>query len=159
MDATIAALAGQGLERCQSEIRRHLQRSRYDARNQGAIPDLLKDPFLSTDSAQAKPALADLGTAMPWLSSAVEPRAMPTSDTSPYSAPFPSPEPTLSSEAHSGVEMANKKTVLREEKPPKTLSSPHPRSLQPRSSWRIHGSADNFNLQSKAPPTRLCRWG
>ena len=69
------ALAEQGLERCQSEDISS-EAGTTPATN-GAIPDLLKDPFLSTDSAQAKPALADVGTAMPWLSSVVEPRAMP----------------------------------------------------------------------------------
>ena len=40
-----------------------------------------------------------------------------------------------------------------------TVAALAEQGLQPRISWRIHGSADNFNLQSKAPPTRVSRWG
>ena len=104
-DATFAALAEQGLERCRSED--IASEAGTTPATNGASPDLLKDPFLSTDSAQAKPALADVVTAMPWLSSADEPRAMPTPDPFPTSAPFPSAEPMITPEANSDLEMAN----------------------------------------------------
>ena len=101
----IAALAEQGLQRFRSE---HIASQTGATRaTDGAIPDLLKDPFLSTDNDQAKPAPADLVTAMPWLSGDDEPRAMPTPDTTPNPAPFPSPDPTLTSEASSDIEMAS----------------------------------------------------
>ena len=63
MDATLAALAEQRLEGCRSE---HISREAgATPATDGTIPDLLKDPFLSTDSAQAKQTLADVVTAMP----------------------------------------------------------------------------------------------
>jgi hypothetical protein len=123
-DATIAALAEQGLERCRSG---HIssEAGRTPATD-GAIPDLLKDPFLSTNSDQAKPALADVVTAMPWLSSADKPRAMPTPNTTPTSAPFPSPEPTLTPGANSDVEMANQEPEPTIEEPPLDAVEPTP---------------------------------
>ena len=123
-DATIAALAEQGLERCRSgQISSEAGRT---PATDGAIPDLLKDPFLSTNSDQAKPALADVVTAMPWLSSADEPRAMPTPNTTPTSAPFPSPEPTLTPGANSDVEMANQEPEPTIEEPPLDAVEPTP---------------------------------
>jgi len=101
VDATIAALAEQGLKRCRSED--ITSGTDTAPATNGAIPDLLKDPFLSTEPDQARPATADLVTAMPWLSSDEEPRAMPTPDPSP--TPVPSPEPTLTPEASSDVEV------------------------------------------------------
>ena len=50
----------------------------------GAIPDLLKDPSMNTDSAQARPAPADAITAIPWLTNDEESRAMPTPDPLPH---------------------------------------------------------------------------
>ena len=85
VDATIAALAEQGLERCRSED--IASGAGTTPATNGAIPDLLKDPFLSTDPDQARPAPADVVTAMPWLSSDEEPRAMPTPDPSPTPTP------------------------------------------------------------------------
>ena len=106
VDATIAALAEQGLERCRAEDTASGAGS-TPATN-GAIPDLLRDPFLSTEPDQARPAAADLVTAMPWLSSNEKPRAMPTPDSSPTPSPVPdpvpSPEPTLNPEANADVE-------------------------------------------------------
>ncbi len=98
----------------------------------GAIPDLLKYPFLSTDPDQARPAPADVVTAMPWLSSEEEPRAMQSPDPSPTATPVPdpvpSPEPTLSPEANSDVEveMANQEQARSEEEPPLDAVEPAP---------------------------------
>ena len=87
-DATIAALAEQGLVRCRSE---HIDsEAGTTPATDGAISDLLKDPFLSTNPDQAKPAPADVVTAMPWLSSDEEPQAMPTPNTSHTPAPVQS---------------------------------------------------------------------
>ena len=80
VDATIAALAEQGLKRCRSE--QIASEADMTPATNGAIPDLLKDPFLSTDPDQARPAPADVVTAMPWLSSEEEPRAMQSPDPS-----------------------------------------------------------------------------
>ena len=63
VDATIAALAEQGLKRCRSE--QIASEADMTPATNGAIPDLLKDPFLSTDPDQARPAPADVVTAMP----------------------------------------------------------------------------------------------
>ena len=118
VDATIAALAEQGLKRCRSED--ITSGTDTAPATNGAIPDLLKDPFLSTEPDQARPATADLVTAMPWLSSDEEPRAMPIADPSP--TPVPSPEPTVTPEASSDVEvemeMANQEPARSEEEPP-----------------------------------------
>ena len=130
VDATIAALAEQGLERCRSED--IASEAGTTPATNGAIPDLLKDPFLSTDPDQARPAPADVVTAMPWLSSDEEPRAMPTPDPSPtptpVPAPVPSPEPTLTPEANSDVEveMANQEPARSEEEPPLDAVDPTP---------------------------------
>ena len=118
VEATIAALAEQGLKRCRSED--ITSGTDTAPATKGAIPDLLKDPFLSTEPDQARPATADLVTAMPWLSSDEEPRAMPIADPSP--TPVPSPEPTVTPEASSDVEVevetANQEPARSEEEPP-----------------------------------------
>ena len=120
VDATIAALAEQGLERCRSED--IASEAGSTPATSGAIPDLLKDPFLSNDADQTRPAPVDAITAMPWLSSDAEPRAMPTPDPSapltPLPAPVQSPEPTLTPEANSDVAMANQEPARSEEEPP-----------------------------------------
>ena len=101
VDATIAALAEQELQRCRSE--NIASGAGTTPATNRAIPDLLKDPFLSTEADQTRPTPADLVTAMPWLTSDEEPRAMPTPDPSPTPAPrqaaVPSPQPTLTPEA------------------------------------------------------------
>ena len=130
VDATIAALAEQGLKRCRSE--QIASEADMTPATNGAIPDLLKDPFLSTDPDQARPAPADVVTAMPWLSSEEEPRAMQSPDPSPTATPVPdpvpSPEPTLSPEANSDVEveMANQEQARSEEEPPLDAVEPAP---------------------------------
>ena len=62
---TIAALAKQGLERCQAATNsiQALDASEED----GSLPDLLKDPLLTGDLNHSKPALPNVATAMPWL--------------------------------------------------------------------------------------------
>ena len=92
MDATIAALAEQGLERCRSED--IASGAGTMPETDGAIPDLLKDPFLTTDPDQAKPAPVDVVTAMPWLASDEAPK--PTSAAAPN--PEPNPESLVSLE-------------------------------------------------------------
>ena len=105
VDATIAALAEQGLNRCRAED--ITSGAGTTPATNGAIPDLLKDPFLSTEPDQARPAPIDVVTAMPWLSSDAEPRAIPTPDPSPtpapLQAPVTSPKPTLTPAANSDV--------------------------------------------------------
>ena len=64
VDATIAALADQGLQRCRSED--IASGAGTTPANNGAVPDLLKDPCLKTDPDQARQAPADASTAMPW---------------------------------------------------------------------------------------------
>ena len=108
VDATIAALAEQGLRRCRSEDITGGAGS-TPATN-GAIPDLLKDPFLGTNPDQARPAPADVVTAMPWLSSDADLEINPTTEESSEDnvatiTPSPSPEPTVRPEASSDVEV------------------------------------------------------
>ena len=54
VNATIAALAEQGLERCRAE--NIASGAGTPPTTNGAIPDLLKDPFLTTHPDQARPA-------------------------------------------------------------------------------------------------------
>ena len=130
VDATIAALAEQGLLRCRSE--NIASEAGTTPATTGAIPDLLKDPFLNTDSDRTKPASADVVTAMPWLTSDEEPRATPIADPTPTATPVPepvpSPDPTLGPEANSDVEveMANPEQARSEEAPPLDAVEPAP---------------------------------
>ena len=144
VDATIAALAEQGLLRCRSE--NIASEAGTTPATNGAIPDLLKDPFLNTDSDQAGPAPSDVVTAMPWLTSDEEPRAMPTPNPSPTPAPVPdpvpSPDPTLTPEANSGgvVEMANREQARSEEEPPLDAIKPAPQPEEPASAKLLEKS-------------------
>ena len=103
-EATIAALAEQGLEHCRSQNTASEAKTPRTA--DGSIPELLKDPFLPTDPDQAKPAQADVITAMPWLASAGDaskprrneekenlPTPAPAATLTPAPVPVPSPEP------------------------------------------------------------------
>ena len=151
VDATIAALANQGLQRCRSED--IASEAGTTPATNGAIPDLLKDPFLSTDPDQARPATADLVTAMPWLSSDEEPRAMPSPDPSPTATPVPepvpSPKPTLTPEANSDakveVEMAKQEPALSEEGPP--LDDVEPAPQEPAATTLLENSWLRVQLQ------------
>ena len=120
VDATIAALAEQGLERCRSE--NIASEAGATPATDNAILELLKDPFLTADPDQAKPALADLVTAMPWLSSDEE------SKTSPTQAPdlVPSPKPKVTTEANALVEISRPEPETKSEQP---LSEQPPRNL------------------------------
>ena len=108
VDATIAALAEQGVKRCRSED--ITSGAGTTPATNGAIPDLLKDPFLSTNPDQARPAPADVVTAMPWLSSDADLEINPTTEESSEDnvetiTLSPSPEPTVTPEASSNVEV------------------------------------------------------
>ena len=127
VDATIAALAEQGVKRCRSED--ITSAADTTPATNGAIPDLLKDPFLSTNPDQARPAPADMVTAMPWLSSDADLEINPTTEESSEDNVetiilSPSPEPTVTPEASSEVEvememeMTNQEPALSEEEPP-----------------------------------------
>ena len=117
MDAIIAALADQGMQRRRSEDIAS-GAGRTPATNV-ASPDLLKDPLLNTDPDQVRQAPADAITAMPWFSRDEEPRAILTPDPSPTETPVPdpvpSPEPQVSPEANSDVkaEPANQEPSAR----------------------------------------------
>ena len=122
VDATIAALAEQGVKRCRSED--ITSGAGTTPATNGAIPDLLKDPFLSTEADQARPAPADVVTAMPWLSSDADLEINPTTEESSednVETITPSPDPTLTPKANSDVkvevEMANQEQALNEEEP------------------------------------------
>ena len=163
VEATIAALAEQGLKRCRSED--ITSGTDTAPATNGAIPDLLKDPFLSTDPDPAKPAPADVVTAMPWLTSDEEPLAMPIQIPLPLrllcrilsqaqsqrSARKPIHRPRYRSRNQNPLQKNH----------PSTQSSerPNPRSLRPRNFWNTHGSAFNSSPTSKAPPTPWSRWG
>ena len=93
-EATLAALAEQGLDLCRSQ--NSVSAATTTPATDVAIPDLLKDPFLTTDPYQARPAQPHVVTAMPWLTSDEEPRPTPTPTPAP--APAPTPEPAVSLE-------------------------------------------------------------
>ena len=155
VDATIAAVAEQGLQRCRSEDMAS-EAGTTPATN-GAIPDLLKDPFLSNDPDQTRPAPVDAITAMPWLSSDAEPRAMPTPDPSapltPLPAPVQSPEPTLTPETNSDVAMANQEPEPTAEEPPLDTIEPAPQPQEPAGTKLLEHSWLRVQLQpeTKSP--------
>ena len=126
-DATITALAEQGLERCRTE---HIaSEATTTPANEGSIPDLLKDPFLSEDPDQTKRAPVDVVTAMPWLSSDEEPRSIPTPVPSPKSEPAVTPEPESKPKEplNDGIEPRD-----RESNKPAPASTPDPKvTLEP----------------------------
>ena len=148
VDATITALAEQGLQRCQSED--IASEAGTTPATNGAITDLLRDPFLSTDPDQARPAPADLVTAMPWLSSDAEPRAMPTADPFPPLTPIPSPvqspEPTVSPEANPQAEVRQEPEPTTEE-PPLDAIKPTPQPQKPEATKLLEHSWLRVQLQ------------
>ena len=125
VDATIAALAEQGLKRCRSED--ITSGAGTTPAINGAVPDLLKDPFLNTDPDQVRPAPADVVTAMPWLSSADEPLAIPAP------SPHQTPQPTITPEADAAVEISisdpETKSKQQPEQPP--TEQPHRNAIEP----------------------------
>ena len=158
VDATIAALAEQGLERCRSE--QIASEVDMTPATNGATPDLLKDPFLSTDPDQAKPAPADAVTAMPWLSSDEKPRAIPTPDPSATPAYVPNPETTVTPAANSDIKVADLEINPTTEEPSKdnakTITpSPKP-TLTPEASSDIEVEVEMANqepaLSEEEPP-------
>ena len=163
VDTTIAALAEQGLQRCRSE--NIASEAGTTPATNGAIPDLLKDPFLKTDPDPAKPAPADVVTAMPWLTSDEEPRAMSSPDPSPTPAPRQaavqvhsprSPQKPIHRPRHKN---RNQNPLQKNNTTTPLSQRPNPRSLQAQSFWNTHGSAFNSSLKPKAPPTPWSRWG
>jgi outer membrane biosynthesis protein TonB len=98
-EATLAALAEQGLELCRSQ--NSVSAATTTPATDVAIPDLLKDPFLTTDPDQARPAQPHVVTAMPWLTSDEEPQPAPTT------APAPTPEPAVTLEPEITTEPAD----------------------------------------------------
>ena len=96
-EATLAALAEQGLELCRSQ--NCVSAATTTPATDVVLPDLLKDPFLTTDPDQARPAQPHVVTAMPWLPSDEEPR--------PTAAPAPTPEPAVSLEPEITTEPAD----------------------------------------------------
>ena len=101
-EATLAALAEQGLEHCRSEntvspaTTTPANGGGDGGSGGGAIPDLLKDPFLTTDPDQTRPVQANVVTAMPWLPSEEQPR--PTPAPAPTQEPEAKPEPDITTE-------------------------------------------------------------
>ena len=92
---TIAALAKQGLERCQAATNsiQALDASEED----GSLPDLLKDPLLTGDLHHSKPALPNVATAMPWLHGG-DNASEPNRDEQSVLTPAFSTEPTVAPE-------------------------------------------------------------
>mgnify|MGYP003326749435 CR=1 FL=1 len=155
VDATIAALAEQGLQRCRAED--ITSGAGTTPATNGAIPDLLKDPFLSTDPDQARPAPADVVTAMPWLTGDEAPRAMPTGDPSPTATPVPdpvpSPQPTLTPEANSQAEVQKQEPEPTAEEPPLDTIEPAPQPQEPAGTKLLEHSWLRVQLQpeTKSP--------
>ena len=153
VDATIAALAEQGLKRCRAED--ITSGAGTTPATNGAIPDLLKDPFLSTEPDQARSAPIDVVTAMPWLSSDAEPRAIPTPEPSPtpapLQAPVTSPKPTLTPAANSDVNKQEPEPTT-EEAPLDTIE-PAPQPQKPAATKLLEHSWLRVQLQpeTKSP--------
>ena len=114
-EATIAALAEQGLERCRSQ--NSTNQAITTAVNAVPISDLLKDPFLTTDSDQTQPERPNQVTAMPWLARTEEPRPTPT--TTPAPNPARTPEPTVTPKAVEAMARPTAQPESRSEQPPK----------------------------------------
>ena len=104
-EATLAALAEQGLELCRSQ--NSVSAAMTTPATDVVLPDLLKDPFLTTDPDQARPAQPHAVTAMPWLSSDEEPRPTPTEAGTPSPDPAPTPEPAVTLEPEITTEPAD----------------------------------------------------
>ena len=164
VDATIAALAEEGLKRCRSED--ITGGADTTPATNGAIPDLLKDPFLSTEADQARPAPADLITAMPWLSSDAELEINPTTEESSEDNVetiilSPSPEPTVTLETSSDVEveMANQEPARSEKEPPvavdPTPQEPAAEDLLENSWLRVQLQPDIKNPTDSGEPMGL----
>lgn len=150
VEATIAALAEQGLQRCRAE---DIPSGACNTpATNGAIPLLFKDPFLTTDPDRAKPATADVVTAMTWLFSDEEPRSMPTPDPSSTPATVTSPEPTLTPEANSKVELANQEPGRSEEEPPLDTIEPTPQPQEPAATKLLEYSWLRVQLQPAKSP-------
>ena len=132
VDATIAAIAEQGLERCRADI---ASEAGTTPATNGAIPDLLKDPFLKTNPDQTRPAPADVVTAMPWLTSDEEPRAMPTP------------------EANSQAEVQKQEPEPTAEEPPLDTIEPGPQPQEPAGTKLLEHSWLRVQLQpeTKSP--------
>ena len=96
-EATLAALAEQGLELCRSQ-NTVISAATTTPATDVVLPDLLKDPFLTTDPDQTRPAQPHAVTAMPWLSRDEEPRPTPTEAGTPSPDPAPTPEPAVTLE-------------------------------------------------------------
>ena len=115
-EATLAALAEQGLELCRSQ--NSVSAATTTPATDVVLPDLLKDPFLTTDPDQARPAQPHVVTAMPWLPSDEEPRPTPTAAGTPSPDPAPTPEPAVTLEP--------KITTEQTEQPPSDMVEPTP---------------------------------
>ena len=115
-EATLAALAEQGLELCRSQ--NSVSAATTTPATDVAIPDLLKDPFLTTDPDQARPAQPHVVTAMPWLPSDEEPRPTPTAAGTPSPDPAATPEPAVTLEPEITTEPT--------EQPPSDVVEPTP---------------------------------
>ncbi|MCB4399498.1 hypothetical protein [Synechococcus sp. MU1625] len=98
-EATLAALAEQGLELCRSQ--NSVSAATTTPATDVVLPDLLKDPFLTSDADQASPVQPHVVTAMPWLPSDEEPQPTPTA------APAPTPEPAVTLEPEITTEPAD----------------------------------------------------
>ena len=104
-EATLAALAEQGLELCRSQ--NSVSAATTTPATDVVLPDLLKDPFLTTDPDQARPAQPHVVTTMPWLPSDEEPQPTPTAAGTPSPDPAPTPEPAVTLEPEITTEPAD----------------------------------------------------
>ena len=152
VDATIAPLAEQGLQRCRAED--IPSGAGTTPVTNGAIPDLLKDPFLKTNPNENRPAPADVVTAMPWLTSDEEPRAMPTPDPSPTAVS--NPETTVTPAAYSDIQLTdleiNPTTEESSEGNVETITpSPKP-TLTPEASLEVEMANQEQAFSEEEPP-------
>ena len=116
--ATLTALAEQGLGLCRSQ-NTVISAATTTPSTDVVLPDLLKDPFLTTDPDQARPAQPHVVTAMPWLPSDEEPRPTPTAAGTPSPDPAPTPKPAVTLKPQIAMEQT-------EEPPSDEIEPTHP---------------------------------
>ena len=115
--ATLTALAEQGLGLCRSQ-NTVISAATTTPSTDVVLPDLLKDPFLTTNPDQVRPAQPHVVAAMPWLPSDEEPRPRPNAAGTPSPDPAPTPETAVTLEPEITTEPT--------EQPPSDVVEPTP---------------------------------
>ena len=166
VDATIAALAEQGLERCRAED--IASKPGMTPATNGAIPDLLKDPFLKTDPDQRRRIPIKPGQhRLTWSPQCRGCPVMKGPGPCRLRIPLPlrllcqvhSPRSPQKPIHRPRYKNRNQNPLQKNNTTTPSSQRPNPKSLRPRNFWNTHASAFNSSPTSKAPPTPWSRWG